>query len=149
VARVVPRGAPIDAEPAALVPLRPDPDRPGVFEADAPALPAGSYLVRLDAPQLAEFGPIPEAPLEVIAAETPELVELAADRAPLDLLANATGGRVFLDHDADQLPALIRSQSRTIARTVETPLWDHPAALGLFFALLSAEWILRKKVGLP
>ncbi|WP_435020861.1 hypothetical protein TA3x_002062 [Tundrisphaera sp. TA3] len=149
VARIVPRDAPPGAEGLALVPLRSTPGRPGLFEADAPSLPPGAYAVRLDAPQLARFRPIPEAPLDVVAAETSETVELAADRAPLDLLARGTGGRVFPEHEAGQIPPLLRSTVRTVSRTVETPLWDHPASLALFFALLTAEWALRKKVGLP
>ena len=149
VARIVPRDAPPGAEGLALVPLRPTPGRAGLFEADAPGLPPGVYSIHLDAPQLASFGPIPDASLDVVAAETSETVELAADPSALTLLANATGGRVFLDHEADQLPPLLLSRSRPITRTVETPLWDNPIALALFFALLTAEWFLRKKVGLP
>jgi len=152
-ARVFPRGT--QAEAVAIVPLRPIAGQPRVFEGVAPALPEGAYVVRLDAPQLAalsesrDAGPIPEAPLEVLARETPERVELAAARDPLDRLAAATGGMVFADHEADRLPPLLKAQARPVDRTEETPLWDHPATLVLFFAILTAEWILRKRAGLP
>ena len=144
-------------ETVALVPLRAAASQPRTFEGSAPPLPIGSYAVRLELPQLAEAlhldgsqgQPVPEASLHVMARETSERVELAAARDPLDRLAAATGGRVFADFEADELPPLIRARTRTITRTEETRLWDQPAALILFFAILSIEWIARKQVGLP
>jgi len=152
-ARITPRDS--RAEALAVVPLRPVPGQARVFEGVAPALPEGAYVVRLDAPQLValsadlDAGPIPEAPLEVLARDTPERVELAAARDPLDRLAAATGGRVFTDSDADGLPPLLQARSRPVERTEEIPLWDHPGTLLLFFAILTAEWALRKRAGLP
>jgi hypothetical protein len=146
---------PSDSKAVAVVPLRAAAGRPRTFEGTTPALPAGSYVVRLDAPQVAEALGLgtsknePEAALEVVARDTTERVELAAARAPLEQLATATGGRVVADHDAHQLPPLLRGRTVTTTRTAETPLWDHPAALSLFFALLTVEWVARKRVGLP
>ena len=117
-------------------------------------MPLGPYAVRLDVPQLAEAlhldgsqgQPVPEAALHVLARDTSERVELAATRDPLDRLAAATGGRVFADFEADELPPLLHARTRTITRTEETRLWDHPAALLLFFAILTVEWVARKRV---
>jgi hypothetical protein len=139
-------------EATAVVALRPVPGRPRTFEGTAPALPAGSYTVKLDAPGLADalqLGTPLEAPLEVTARDSSERIELAAARDPLERLATATGGTVVLDSEADRIPALLRTQTRDVVRTVETPLWDSPAALILFFAIVSVEWISRKRVGLP
>ncbi len=85
----------------------------------------------------------------MVVRETSELIELAAARDPLERLATATGGRVLADHEADQLAPLIHSRTKTITRTEETPLWDQPAALILFFGLLTVEWVARKRLGLP
>jgi hypothetical protein len=140
-------------EAIAIVPLRARGGEPRAFEGLAPALPAGRYIVRLDVPQLVEAfkaeGPAPEAVLEVAPRETPERIELAALREPLDRLASATGGRVFADHQAGGLPSLLRTRSLEKVRTEETTLWDRPWALLLFFAILTAEWSLRKQAGLP
>ncbi len=142
-------------EALAVVPLRPRADQPRAFEGASPPLPIGDYVVRLDAPQLLALsaargaGPIPEAGLEVVGRDTPERIELAAARDPLDRLAAATGGRVFRDFEAAQLPPLLRSRTRPVERSAEVPLWDHPATLILFFALLAVEWTLRKRAGLP
>ncbi len=141
------RGA---GEPVAVVPLAPAAGQPRTYQGTAPPLPTGAYAIRLEVPQLAaalqidadrDGRPIPEARLDVVVRETSELVELAADRDPLERLAAATGGRVLADHEADQLAPLLHSRTRTITRTEETPLWDHPAALILFFSLLTVEWV--------
>jgi hypothetical protein len=145
-------------EPVAIVPLTPVAGQPRTYAGGAPPLPAGAYAIRLDVPQLAESlqldapradQPIPEALLDVVVRDTSELIELAAARDPLERLAAATGGRVLADHEADQLAPLIGSRTKTITRTEETPLWDQPAALILFFALLTVEWVARKRLGLP
>jgi hypothetical protein len=143
------------AEAVAVVPLRAVPGQPRVFEGVAPGLVEGDYVVRLDAPQLEAIskaqnaGAIPEAPLEVAPRDTSEKVELAAAREPLERLAAATSGKVFNDFQASELPAYLKARTKPIERSEETPLWDHPATLILFFTILTVEWILRKRAGLP
>jgi hypothetical protein len=145
-------------EAVALVPLRAAQGLPRTFEGAAPPLPPGAYAIRLDVPEMAAAlqldggdpgRPAPEAVLHVTARETSERVELAATRDPLDRLAAATGGRVFADFEADLLPPLLHARTRTVTRTEETRLWDQPASLILFFAILTVEWVGRKRLGLP
>jgi hypothetical protein len=145
----------VSGEPVAVVTLRAKADQPRMFEASAPVLPAGSYVIRLDVPQLAEalqsegIARDPEASLEVIPRETSERIELAAARDPLDQLASTTGGRVVLDSEINTLPDLLRKQTVVTTRVEPTRLWDRPEALILFFAFLTVEWVLRKRAGLP
>src|SRR6185437_14786678 len=80
------KAGPAPGKTVAVVPLRAAAGGPRTFEGTAPALPAGSYTVRLDVPQLAEAlhlepGPAPAADLEVAERDTSECVELAAARA--------------------------------------------------------------------
>ncbi|MDR3638592.1 MAG: hypothetical protein P4L84_32605 [Isosphaeraceae bacterium] len=153
-ARVFKAGQP-QTEAVAVVPLRPVPGQPRTFEAATPALPLGAYVVRLDVPQLAaalhldEGGRRPEATLEVATRDTSERVELAAARDPLERLASATGGRVLRDDEAATLPSLLRARTKQVTRSVETPLWDSPVMLLLFLAVLTVEWVARKRLGLP
>jgi hypothetical protein len=145
-------------EAVALVPLRAAQGLPRTFEGAAPPLPPGPYAIRLDVPEMAAVlqldgsdpsQPVPEATLHITARETSEQVELAATRDPLDRLAAATGGRVIADFEADLLPPMLHARTQTVTRTEETRLWDQPASLLLFFAILTVEWIGRKRLGLP
>ncbi len=153
-ARVFKAGNP-ESEAVAVVPLRAVPGQPRTFDGAAPSLPLGTYVVRLDVPQLGdalhlqEGGRTPEAALEVVARDTSERVELAAARDPLDRLAAATGGRVLRDDEADELSTLLRARTKQTMRTEETPLWDSPWALAVFIGILTVEWVMRKRVGLP
>jgi hypothetical protein len=144
---------PTNEQAVAVVPLRAVIDQPRAFEGNLPPLSEGAYVVRLDVPQLADAlraeGAPPEAALEVAPRETSERVELAAAREPLDHLASITGGAVCPDAEADSLLKHLQGRTVVRARTIETSLWDRPYAMGLFFALLTIEWLARKKVGLP
>ncbi|MGE3820065.1 MAG: hypothetical protein AB7I30_11625 [Isosphaeraceae bacterium] len=145
------------AEAVTVVPLRSVPGRPRTFEGVGPGLPVGSYVIRLEAPGLTGAlglepnaeGKVPEAALEVVGRDGPERVELAAARDALDRLASATGGRVLADHEAAALPESLRARNRPRERTEETPLWDSPGALLLFLAVMTVEWVARKRAGLP
>lgn len=151
------RAGPNPGEAVAVVPLRPVTGQPRTFEGLAPSLPQGAYVIRLDAPGMAEALALnqsppatpPEATVEVVARDTPERVELAATRDPLDRLAAATGGKVLADYEADQIPALLKARKKETVRTEETPLWDQPVSLLLFFGILTVEWVARKRAGLP
>ncbi|WP_152054151.1 hypothetical protein [Tautonia marina] len=139
--------------PLALVPLHPSPDRPGTFEALAPALPPGRYRALLDAPSLSPFFTssglaAPETTFTVSPEPTTELIDLASDPSLLSSLASTTGGQLVPDVSAGQLPSLLRSQTLDRTLTAETPLWDTPLGLIAFFSLLTAEWLVRKRAGL-
>jgi hypothetical protein len=144
-------------EPVAVVPLRPLSGQPRTFGGDALSLPIGSYLMRLDVPQLADAlrldpasnSKVPEAAIEVASRESSERVELAASRDQVEQLASATKGRVLADFEAGLLASLLRTQTKRTTRVVETPLWDQPAFLLLFFGILTVEWVARKRWGLP
>ncbi len=139
--------------PLALIPLRSRADAPRQFEAVAPTLPPGSYTIRLEVPQLAAMlraeGPLPDASLVVQPRETSERVDLAAAREPLEALAAATGGRVLEDGNPTPLPGWLDARRAQRTRVEPFPLWDRPESLILLFGLLAAEWILRKRAGLP
>ena len=146
-----------EGEPVAIVPLRAIAGQPRTFEGDAPSLPIGRYVMRLDVPQLAEAlqldgggnRKIPEAAFEVKVGESSERVELSAASDQVAQLAAATGGRVLADHEAGELAPLLRARTKQTTRIVETRLWDQPAYLLILFGILTVEWVARKRLGLP
>ncbi len=111
-------------------------------------MPPGSYGVKLEVPGRTD-APDSMAPLEVASEETPERVELAASRDALERLAAPNKGQVIPDYDTSALAGLLTAQVKPRTRVEPTTLWDRPAVLVLFFAVLTAEWVLRKRVGLP
>ncbi len=131
--------------------------QPRTFGGEVLSLPAGSYVMRLDVPQRssalkldqASNAKVPEAQIEIVSRESSERVELAASRDQVEHLASATGGRVLADFEAGELAALLHAHTRRTTRVVETPLWDQPAYLLLFFGILTIEWVARKRCGLP
>ncbi|HLH27310.1 MAG TPA: hypothetical protein VKW77_00260, partial [Acidimicrobiales bacterium] len=74
------KAGPTLGEAVAVVPLRAVAGQPRTFEGTAPALPIGSYVIRLDVPQLAEAMHLdegkdpPRAMLDVVARDTSERV---------------------------------------------------------------------------
>ncbi len=146
-------------KPETRVALVPVAGRPRTYQGEAPRLSAGLYAVHLDLDVTGLASPLRPAALEVIepSAARSERVELAAARAPLEQMADATGGSVVDETEFDRLLALLASQSRDRARFPTRPnagprmivLWDQPATLILFLTLLTIEWVARKRLGLP
>lgn len=136
-------------EPFATVELPFKPEQPLMREGKAVHLAAGEYRARLIVKE-ADLGPKPvETTFVVRPPTTPELIDITANRELLAQLADASGGRLLLADELQQLPKLLRPEETTDDIYRETPLWDHGAMLALFFALLTAEWFLRKWNGLP
>lgn len=142
-----------NSEPAAVIPLQAVTGQPRAYEGVPTTLPIGSYLMKLEVPELAdqlsaESRPV-EAQLEIVGRETSENVELTASRDALERLANTTGGEVLHDYEADKLLEKLKAKIKIVDKTIETSLWDGPEALLLFFAILTIEWTMRKRLGLP
>lgn len=136
-------------DPFALVELPQRPEQPLMRDGKAVNLPAGEYRARLVIKD-GDLGPKPvETSFVVRPPSTPELIDITANRELLAQLADASGGRLLLADEVHQLPKLLRPEETTDELYRETPLWDHGAMLALFFALLTAEWFLRKWNGLP
>jgi hypothetical protein len=135
-------------DPLTVVPLGHSRQQPRQYEAVIPGLEAGAYLMRLDLPNFRDL-PTDYALLEVAYDESSELIELTASREQVDQLATQTGGKVFLESDADAVTDAIKPQTQKKIHTETATIWDRPGPLIFFFALLTLEWILRKRAGLP
>jgi uncharacterized membrane protein len=66
----------------------------------------------------------------------------------LEAISESTGGHFEQDSISPRKLASSNKATREILTHSDKPLWDNPFSIILFIALLSAEWILRRKIGL-
>ena len=110
-------------------------DQPGVYRIEATAARAGERLGTASRQIL-------------VGGADLEMTQPRLNEAVLRRLASATGGKYLAASEAQQLPALIR-ESRADAGTPELrDLWHNGWSLTAIIALLAAEWIARRRVGL-
>jgi hypothetical protein len=132
-------------QPPRRVPLKRSPSAQNLFEGALPPLPEGEYEVRLLPPPILEGGmpgtafrvDPPAGEFEHVQMNEPELVRAAS----------LTGGRFLTPARpaTDLLKDLPAPQMVPLDTDPPIPLWNSPALLGLFLAMLVAEWVLRKR----
>jgi len=134
-------------------PMQYQPDSMGMYTATLDELPAGSYRLELDAPK-ARSGPgenaEPVATTISVDPSTPdEQVELACNRDLLSRLAALSeGGMVVPPAQAPLLLSALPPGKVTKTDAEEFAFWDSWLLLALFCTAVTAEWVIRKRVGL-
>jgi len=118
----------------------------GIFEGSAGPLADGSYRAWVAAP--AVTGKPPSRTFAVIAPPS-ELARIQMDAAELREAAKVSSGKYYTFATAGKvLSDLPRGRQVRIESLPPQPIWNAPGLAGLFVALLAAEWLLRKRVGL-
>lgn len=114
----------------------------GVIEGLAP----GAYRAVVTRP-LGSGDPASDA--FVVESDPVELQRATVDLIALSDVAAITGGAVVpIDEAADRLLSLIpEGRSMRIRPLPSVPIWNHPLVALLLFALLVAEWLLRRRWG--
>jgi len=128
--------------------LRPVDGQPLVYQALVAGLPPGNWRLKLSALN-ANIGGDVSTTLAVSEPLTGELSDLSANRDLLSRMAEASGGRLLMPDQLDQLKDLLKPPQTNAEALHETSLWDHWLTLSLFFVLLTTEWVVRKLNGLP
>lgn len=126
----------------------------GLYEGDLGELPGGSYRVELEAdvarPLLAKKGlKTVSTQFSVDPAVPAEQMELGATRELPSQLAALSGGAVYDVADARELIGRLGEPSEVYEDHQQIVLWDSWGLLVGVVLLTGAEWITRKKVGLP
>ena len=128
-----------------------DQGRGGRYAASFSELPAGDYEFSASVPADVEEGSDFEEqtmPLRVERGTEQELADVSGDRALLEQIAEATGGRCVDLEDVDELPKLIAETRQRQTRVVELPLWDSPYLFLFVLGCFALEWALRKRLGM-
>ena len=145
-------------ELAAVIPLPGNPRQPGTLEAIVRDLAPGAYRIELDIPEyraeLAEPADEKEAAVKgrdlfhVLPREQTELLDLSADWALMQSLAERSDGRLYTSDDAvDIVDRLARRVERKELHREQRPWQDEPMVwwmLGLLLGLLTIEWVWRR-----
>ena len=80
---------------------------------------------------------------------TAELRQTGQNVALLKMLATQSGGKYLPLEKANELPASLHEATHTVIKHRDNDLWDNPWIFALIVTLLCAEWLLRKRNGLP
>jgi hypothetical protein len=128
--------------------MEPVPNQLGVAETSFTATEAGVYSVRvLPGNVIAQGDPaVRPATLSLrVEAASSELDRPKLNRALLEDIAKASGGRVLSLADYQQVPAAFKVKQ--VGRLLEyrDELWDAPIVFGGLMMLLTLEWVLRKR----
>ncbi|MCK4284328.1 MAG: hypothetical protein KAX44_08435, partial [Candidatus Brocadiae bacterium] len=129
-------------------------DLPGMYVADLGALPSGAYRVELTGPDIEALLAEEDADkvstqFSVDPATSTEQIELAADHGLPGLLAQLSGGVAVSPAQATRTLDALGPSALLVRDRKEYVLWSSMPLLMLMILLATAEWLLRRKVGLP
>jgi len=117
-----------------------------VFEGQAASLPLGTFHALITSPSFREAPPATDFRVE---ATSNELIKRNLDRRELEQAASVSRGVFCTLDDALELPSKIPAGHPVpLSSRERLPLWNRWEVLVLFAALLTAEWILRKRARL-
>jgi hypothetical protein len=142
-----------DGKPVLRRPLSYREGSGGVYIAELGSLPQGIYRAELETtgtPAVTAGGKGRVASeFAVTAGVDSETVELTADRGLMTTLARLTAGSLIEPTELDSLPSRLGPSRITTTERRQIDLWNSWPWLMLILVLLSAEWVVRKKVRLP
>lgn len=137
-----------DGQVVGNVHLVADKEVPGLYRGTSTSLTAGEYEASVRASGFSASALKARSRFIVQAEEDNEMATTAANHALLQQMAEASGGMFLREYEISRLPELLSPLSRGRVIESETVLWQSYWWFVLMIALLTAEWILRKRVGL-
>jgi len=135
--------------------LMPVKNTPGAFAGDLGKMKIGAYSVSLAGDAVAEIleaegtAKTVETGFTVDPAASGEQVELAADRVLAGQVAGGSGGLSVEPARVERvLEALGLGDQTQKPKLSQWDLWDSWPLLGVLLALVTGEWLIRKRIGL-
>ena len=135
------------------VPLIPDPQIPGQYNAQFTQLPAGVYRVEpvgseIDRLLQQNEQELVSASFTVQAILPQEFLDTRCDRALAQQVADLTGGQVLPPTAVEEVLNLTDLEPKVTKKPETRPLWLEWKYLWIVFGCLQTEWIIRKWKGL-
>ncbi len=128
------------------VTLRRNPTSRGIFEATLSGLLPGEYHASMVLPRLDSAAPAAEF---VVVAPPTELARIEMDSREMARAAERTKGRYYTFQTASHLLAdLPEGHEVPLENLPPVPLWNTWPVMLMLVALLIAEWVLRKLMGM-
>jgi hypothetical protein len=120
----------------------------GRYGGELSGLAEGDYEVKVWAPM--GDGTVAELrlPLKIERNTEAEMADISGDRNFLQRLAEASGGACINLDQIDTLPQLLADARQRHPRTAELDLWNSAYLFLFVVSCLTAEWALRKRLGL-
>ncbi|MBX3420979.1 MAG: hypothetical protein KF752_05405 [Pirellulaceae bacterium] len=121
------------------------PAHPGQFQGTVEKLEPGSYCGILVQPALAE-------PLSVdfsVTAPPGELAQLRTDFLAMQEMADLSGGCAYRDDSGHLWPSHLPPGNSTVVGSLPPlPIWNQPVVTLLLLFILTAEWLLRRRMNM-
>jgi hypothetical protein len=136
-----------DGETLGTIELTADPNHAGIYRGLTPRLKEGDFQIAIAENPTA---PRSELRLNLRASDRAdqELAQLTLNTSLLQTLAQTTGGVFLRESQASELPSLLKRADRKQTSIRETLLWSSWWWFGTLLALLTTEWLLRKRLKL-
>ncbi|MGD9723347.1 MAG: VWA domain-containing protein [Pirellulales bacterium] len=135
-------------QPPTPLEIEPLADRPGTAQATFTPGETGVYSVRVLPGSAAAEGDSAIRPATLSFRVEPAHSELdrpKLDRALLEDLARAGGGAVFPLTEFERVPSAFKVKEVQRVLEYRDEMWDAPIVFGSLMALLTLEWLLRKR----
>jgi hypothetical protein len=117
-----------------------------VFVANLHDLKGGTHRISLTSPLL---NPAPLPRSITVADLSQEQIGVALNSSEMQQAAKISGGKYYDWFNADRIfRELPRGERLRVESLPPEPIWNSPLVAGLFVAILTVEWLLRKRIGM-
>lgn len=137
-----------DGKRAAMIRLNVDENGGGLYGGKSAALEPGEYEVSIEAAAIQSRDAQARTRFKVEARESGEMTMLNLNEELLRQMSAASGGQYLREERIDKLAALLAPMSQGKVIESDTVLWQSYKWFIPIIALLTIEWIIRKRVGM-
>ncbi len=137
-----------DGQKTATIRLLADDNAGGLFRGKTAALEPGNYTVGIESAAIPSNELKARTEFKVEPRETGELVQLSVNEDLLRQMSAVSGGRYLREEQMPRLAELLAPMSQGRVIESDTVLWQSFWWFAPVVLLLTAEWIVRKRIGM-